>query len=165
MIYNVQEFYVTEEIIMPYIPNTIPFINPSSFEIMLSAKTFDIKKLSSTGEFKLCVVPTFSQLVEGGLVSKAVIPEVLNYLRYNAAIRALHHNCIFIDKAININDEDLDKLSSMSFDYRNSNLNNGVSCSNRRINISPDKFYQSSLIILRESKDIIQNFCEAGIIG
>ena len=104
-------------------------------------------------------MPTFSQIVANAPATKAVIPEVLNYLRYTAAIRALQYNCVFIHKAVRAKtDDDFKNLTSMSFDYKNSRLCNGIRCSNPRINISEAGFYSSALKILDESKQIIQTF-------
>ena len=106
---------------MSHLPISKPYINHTSCEEMLSAKTFDLKKRVTNNTYILCVVPTFSQIVANAPATKAVIPEVLNYLRYTAAIRALQYNCVFIHKAMRAKtDDDFKNLTSMSFDYKNS---------------------------------------------
>ena len=152
------DILIIEEFIMPYPPISQPYINTAVYDEMLSAKTFDLKKLNSRDEYKLCIVPTISQLVAGAPTNKAVVPEVLNYLRYTAAIRALQHNCKFIHKAIRATTpKDLCELTTLTYDYKNARQHNGIRCSNRRVHISPSGFYLSALNILEDSKQIIQN--------
>ena len=135
-----------------------PYINHTSCEEMLSAKTFDLKKRVSNNCYILSIVPTLSQIVANAPANKAVIPEVLNYLRYTAAIRALQYNCVFVHKAIRAKtDEDFNALTDMSFSYKGS-VNNGIRCANPRVPISAKSFYFSALNVLDDSKQIVQNF-------
>lgn len=144
---------------MPYPPTSKPYLNTCYFDEVLSAKTFDLKKVFSSNEYKLCIVPTLSQIVANAPATKAVMPEVLDYLRYSAAIRALEHNCKFVYHAIHASSqEDLDNLTSLNYDYKNGRNHCGIRSSSRRSALSSSGFYLSALSILEESKQFIQNF-------
>ena len=144
---------------MSYQSLSKPYINTAVFEEVLSAKTFDIKKLSSRNEYILCTVPTISQIVANAPATKAVIPEVSNYLRYTAAIRALEHNCNFINKAMEAsNSGDIKELCTLNYDYKNGKPHAGIRSSSKRYILAAPSFYQSSLYILEESKHLIQFF-------
>lgn len=143
---------------MPYMQTYEPSTNRTCEEI-LSAKTLDIKKLVSTDKYIICIVPTFSQMIANAPLSKEVIPEVVNYLRYTSAIRALHYNCVFIHKAIIAKtDEDFNNLTNLNYDYNNSRRNNGIRSTSKRITISPETIPLVALHILEESKQIIKTF-------
>lgn len=146
---------------MPYPPTSKPYNNPCTFDEILSTKTFDLKKVVSSGEYKLCIVPTYSQIIANNPSAKAVIPEVLNYLRYTAAIRALEHNCKFIHRAINAKtSQDFDSLITLNYDYKNGKVYPGIRASSKHCLISPNGIHKVSLQLLEESKQYIQNFEE-----
>ena len=144
---------------MPYPPIFKPYINTSCFEEVLSAKTFDLKKVVAGNEYKLCIVPTLSQIVANAPATKAVIPEVLDYLRYTATIRALEHNCKFIRGAINAKTlDDFNSLTALNFDYKNGRTHCGIRSSSKRISLSPSGFHTCSLRLLEDSKQYISDF-------
>ena len=144
---------------MPNLQHPNSYINKSSFEEVTSAVTFYVKKRNSRNDYILCSVPTISKIGEIASTNKTVIPEVLNYVRYIAAIRALEYNCDFINKAIKAsNADDIKTLTTLSFDYINGKRDCGIHFSSKSSLLSASYFYQSSLYTLKESKQIIQYF-------
>ena len=139
----------------PYISN--PYNNHPGANEILSAITFDFKKLDSKNKFVLCSVPTRSQIVADVSAEKVVISEILNYLRYTAAIRALRYNCEFVNKAIHATTpEDIYELTTLTFDYKNSNNYNAIRTINPRVPISLKEFRPTAVRVLKDSKQIIE---------
>lgn len=122
----------------------------------LSATIIDLKKIVSTQEFKFARVTVLTEIY-GNCFDGSTIPETFALSKYFASIRGLIYNYEFIKKLLKVHNIDqLNALTSESFDYRGNNMPNAIASSNKRSYIHLDA--NTLLKALEDSISIVEKF-------